>query len=112
VYSLNILNTIAKHNIEAIMDVTSKIKALSLGSHWEIKAQCLLFGCNMLRKLRSYSYLLKKSTDETTQGKGAMLNEIKVVQSEKLDRNYAKKLIEDNIEIIINCFNLNAPKCV
>ena len=41
-----------------------------------------------------------------------MLNEIKVVQSEKLDRNYAKKLIEENIEIIVNCINLNAPKCV
>ena len=31
---------------------------------------------------------------------------------EKLDRNYAKKLIEDNIEIISNCFNINAPKSV
>ena len=31
---------------------------------------------------------------------------------EKLDRNYAKKLIEDNIEIITNCFNVNAPKSV
>ena len=38
VYSLNILNTIAKHNIESIMDVTSKIKNLCLNPHWEIKA--------------------------------------------------------------------------
>lgn len=66
----------------------------------------------MLWKLWSYSYLLKKSTDETTQGKGAVFNEIKVVQTEKLDWNYAKKLIEDNIEIINNCININAPKCV
>jgi len=43
------------------MDVTSKIKNLSLSNHWEIKAQCLLFGCNMLWKLRSYSYLLKQN---------------------------------------------------
>lgn len=95
------------------MDVTSKVKSLSLSPHWEIKAQCLLFGCNMLWKLRNYSYLIKKQTDETTQGKGAALNEIKIIQqSEKLDWNYAKKLIEENIEIIINCINLNAPKCV
>ena len=33
-------------------------------------------------------------------------------QNDKLDRNYAKKLIEDSIEIITNCFNINAPKSV
>lgn len=38
VYSLNILNSIAKHNIESIMDLTSKIKNISLNNHWEIKA--------------------------------------------------------------------------
>lgn len=65
----------------------------------------------MLWKLRSYSYLLKKASDETTKGVG--INEIKVIQStEKLDWNYAKKLIEENIEIINNCISLNAPKCV
>jgi len=32
--------------------------------------------------------------------------------NEKLDRNYAKKLIEDSIEIITICFNINAPKSV
>jgi hypothetical protein len=37
---------------------------------------------------------------------------INIPQGEKLDRNYAKKLIGDNIEIISNCFNINAPKSV
>lgn len=63
VYSLNILNTIAKHNIDAIMDVTEKVKAVAKSDHWEIKAQCLLFSCTLLKKLKSYSYLLKKAKD-------------------------------------------------
>ncbi len=72
VYSLNILNSIAKHNIDSIMDVSQKVKSLSSSQHWEIKAQCLLFGCNMLKKLKNYSYLLKKSNEEGTQMKAAL----------------------------------------
>ena len=105
------------------MDVSEKLKLLSGSDHWEIKAQCLLFGCLMLKKLKGYSYLLKKSTDEGTQAKGAISSNIGsgshrgsvdegAASVEKLDRNYAKKLIEDNIEIITNCFNINAPKSV
>ena len=51
VYSINILNSIANHSIDAIMDVSEKLKPLSHSHHWEIKAQCLLFGCLMLKKL-------------------------------------------------------------
>lgn len=81
-YSLNILNTIAKHNLESIMDVTSKIKALCINPHWEIKAQCLLFGCNMLRKLRAYSYLLKQQIEESNAAKGMSLLEAKNQQQQ------------------------------
>lgn len=59
------------------MDVTSKIKNLCINPHWEIKAQCLLFACNMLRKLRSYSYLLKQNIEESNQAKGILLNDAK-----------------------------------
>ena len=38
VYSLNVLNTIAKHNAESILDITDKIQAISIENHWEIKA--------------------------------------------------------------------------
>lgn len=38
VYSLNVLNTIAKHNAESILDITDKIQAVSIEKHWEIKA--------------------------------------------------------------------------
>lgn len=122
VYSLNILNTIAKFNIDSIMDITEKVKSISYSEHWEIKAQCLLFASNMLRKLKSYSYLLKKSNEEGTQAKAPIPSPSNAGQNasidigapgvEKLDRNYAKQLIEDNIVIIRNCFNVNAPKSV
>jgi len=38
VYSLSILNTIAKHNSESIMDITEKVLLLCNDSFWEIKA--------------------------------------------------------------------------
>jgi hypothetical protein len=38
VYSLNILNTIAKFNSESIMDLTDKVLLLSSDDYWEIKA--------------------------------------------------------------------------
>ena len=38
VYSLNVLNTIARHNAESILDITEKVLAVSAEKHWEIKA--------------------------------------------------------------------------
>jgi hypothetical protein len=38
VYSLNVLNTIASHNAESILDITEKIHRISQEQHWEIKA--------------------------------------------------------------------------
>lgn len=38
VYSLNVLNTIAKHNAESILDITEKVYATCSDKHWEIKA--------------------------------------------------------------------------
>jgi hypothetical protein len=38
VYSLNILNTIAKFNSESIMDITEKVLLLCSDPYWEIKA--------------------------------------------------------------------------
>jgi hypothetical protein len=43
VYSLNVLNTIARHNAESILDITEKIFNVSSNNHWEIKTQCLEF---------------------------------------------------------------------
>ena len=38
VYSLNILNTIAKHNSESVMDITEKVLQLANDQYWEVKA--------------------------------------------------------------------------
>jgi hypothetical protein len=67
VYSLNILNSIAKHNPESIMDVTEKILLLAQKDHyWEVKAQCLMFASIVLGSFRHMSHLL--STKEDVKG--------------------------------------------
>lgn len=115
VYSLKILNTISRYNPEGILDVTQKVKALSTSGHWEVKAQCMLFACNILRYLRKYSYLLKTAKDE---GSGGEKNAPQpssndpVKEATNIDRNYAKQLISDNLDIMANCFGPNVPKSV
>lgn len=64
VYSLNILNTIGKHNAESIMDVTEKVMALSSDPHWEVKTQCMLFAITMLGNFRDMSHLLQIKQDD------------------------------------------------
>ena len=58
VYSLNVLNTIAKHKAESILDITEKIYKISSENHWEIKAQCLEFAITMLTSYSGMSHLL------------------------------------------------------
>lgn len=38
VYSLNVLNTIAQHKADSILDITEKVYKISSEKHWEIKA--------------------------------------------------------------------------
>lgn len=64
VYSLNILNSIAKHNPESIMDVNEKILLLAQKDHfWEVKAQWLMFASIVLGSFRHMSNLLSKKED-------------------------------------------------
>jgi hypothetical protein len=57
------LNTIAKFNSEAIMDLTEKVLLLSSDNYWEIKAQCLIFASTVLNSFRSMSHLLVQKED-------------------------------------------------
>ena len=41
VYSLNVLNTIARHNSESILELTDKVHDVCRDAHWEIKAQAM-----------------------------------------------------------------------
>lgn len=66
VYSLNILNTIAKFNSESIMDLADKVMKLSIDHYWEIKAQCLVFAVTILTSFRSMSHLLQQKDEMKT----------------------------------------------
>ena len=58
VYSLNVLNTIAQHKADSILDITEKVYKISSEKHWEIKAQCLEFAITVLSSFSSMSHLL------------------------------------------------------
>ena len=117
-FSLKILNTISKFNPDGILDVTEKVKALSISHHWEVKAQSMLFACNILRHLRTYSFLLRSSKEEADANKLLQApnsrgeTSAQPVTNTKIDRNYAKQLILYNLDIINNCFGVNVPKSV
>ncbi|CAI2385623.1 unnamed protein product [Moneuplotes crassus] len=114
IFSLKIINAICRHHADGILDVTQKIKGLAKSDHWEVKAQCLLFSCNLLQYLRKYSYLLKTSKDEGSGGdKGAQSINVSAPGKDlNIDRNYAKQLISDNLDIINSCFNPYVPRSV
>eukprot|EP00347_Sterkiella_histriomuscorum_P008400 403345240 len=115
VYSLNILNSIAKHNSESIMDITEKVMMLSNDQYWEIKAQCLIFATVVLNSFRNQSHLLQQKDDVkgggiqkalsgkpgSSQGNGA-----------GQDRNSIKRNLNLAVEIINKTFNINSPKSV
>lgn len=114
VYSLNILNSIAKHNPESIMDITEKVLLLSkTDQYWEIKAQCLMFATIVLSSFRGLSHLLVQKEDvkggipransapKALTGPGATS-----------DKNIVKKNLNLAIEIVLRCFSVNSPKSV
>lgn len=114
-FALKILNTISKYNAEGILDVTTKVKLLSKSHHWEVKAQCMLFACNILRYLKNYSHLMKSGKDDAAGGDKNMQApppDIAILQDSKIDRNYAKQLISDNLEVMKNCFGTHVPMSV
>ena len=57
------LNTIAMHNPEGVLDVTVSVNNLANESYWETKAQCLEFATTMLSQFSSYSHLLAGKDD-------------------------------------------------
>ena len=110
VYSLNVLNTIAKFNAESILDITEKILNVSSEKHWEIKAQCLEFAITMLTSYRSMSHLV----EDTKNKQGANANASKPTSPGAAggDRNSVKGNLSLAVDIIANCFSSEAPKSV
>lgn len=109
VYSLNVLNTIAEHKAESILDITEKVMRISTEGHWEIKAQCLEFAITVLSSYSSMSHLLAQQPAKTNKpgapgaGKGA---------AAPGDGNSVKANLNLAVDIINNCFNLDSPKSV
>ena len=116
VYSLNVLNTIAKHNAESILDITEKIQNISTDKHWEIKAQCLEFAITVLNGYRSQSHLIATKGDDikkaTAGGAGAGPSSAAPTGGAGGDRNSVKANLSLVVDIVSNCFNLDAPKSV
>jgi hypothetical protein len=113
VYSLNILNTIAKHNPESIMDITEKVLVLcNKDQYWEIKAQCLMFASIVLTSFRGLSHLLSTKEDVKGGMKKAPSCNLNQGPGANADKNVVKKNLNLAIDIIIKCFNVNSPKSV
>ena len=117
VYSLNILNSIAKHNPESIMDITEKVLLLcSKDQYWEIKAQCLMFATIVLNSFRNLSHLL--STKEDVKGgikrglSDGPTSSVNNGPGSNADKNVIKKNLNLAIDIILRCFSVHSPKSV
>jgi hypothetical protein len=114
IYALNMLNTIAMHNPEGVLDVTSHINNLANESYWEIKAQCLEFATTMLGQFSSYSHLLAGKDDIKGGVGGANKGGAPKPGSGNGggDRTAIKNSLQASIEIVKKVFNINAPKSV
>jgi hypothetical protein len=101
-------------NAESILDISDKIYKLSFEKHWEIKAQCLEFAITILDSYRNMSHVLvQKGGDDMkkagTAGGGAGAGGPGGAPG---DKNSIKTNLNLAIDIVNNCFNLDAPKSV
>jgi hypothetical protein len=123
VYSLNILNSIAKLNIEGVLEISEKIAALSKDNFWEVKAQCLIFSAHVLRYLKTYQNVLAAGKDNDNKlmapspssgnNRGNRPGSRGGAQAAGgLDRNSAKRHVATATTIVNNCFNISSPKSV
>lgn len=111
VYSLNVLNTIARHNAESILDITEKIFNVSSDNHWEIKTQCLEFAISVLSSYKDMSHLVDDVKGVKSSAVGTKPNS-PTAAGVGGDRNSVKGNLNCAVDIIQNCFNMHAPKSV
>lgn len=112
VYSLSILNTIAKFNTESIMDITEKVVLLCNDAFWEIKVQCIIFATTILNSFKNQSHLLGAQKEDVKGIQKALSGKPGSSNGGNLDRNAVKKNLNYAIDIINKCFNVNESKCV
>jgi hypothetical protein len=113
VYSLNVLNTIARHNAESILDITEKIFNVSSDKHWEIKTQCLEFAIQVLSSYKEQSHLVDDNKGGSKVAAQRQPNSPTAANGPAAgDRNSVKGNLSCAVDIIQNVFNVNAPKAV
>ena len=116
IYSLNVLNTIAKHNAESILDITEKVHRLCTDKHWEIKAQCLQFAITLLSGFTHMSHLLVQKGEDlkskTPNGPPTTPPAGGNPAAAGGDANSAKTNLNLAVDIIQKCFSMESPKSV
>lgn len=107
------LNTIARHNAESILDITEKIFNVSSDKHWEIKTQCLEFAIQVLSSYKDQSHLVDDNKGGAKAAAQRQPNSPTAANGPAAgDRNSVKGNLSCAVDIIQNVFNVNAPKAV
>ena len=112
------LNIIDRFNADTILDITEKIYSISKDKHWEIKAQCLEFAITILDSYRNMSHLLTTTnkddmkTQKATDDRNVQSPKGAAGGPAKGDTGSVKCNLNMSVDIVNNCFNLNAPKSV
>lgn len=106
------LNTIATHNAEGVLDVTAQIENLAKEHYWEIKAQCLEFVTTILTEYSSYSHLLAGKEDLKSGIGAKQIQKPGSGNAGGADRGAIKQALQTSINVIKKIFNTNAPKSV
>ena len=110
VYSLNVLGTIAQHNAESILELTEKVHLVCKNGHWEIKAQAMLYAITILTQFKHMSHVIGQKSEEIKSA--AAKREDLSMKPGAGERNSLKGNLLMAVDIIQNCFNLDAPKSV
>lgn len=114
VYALNVLNTIAKHNSESILELTDKVHDVCRDAHWEIKAQAMQYAITILSSYKHMNHVLGNKADDLKGKKdeGAASPGTAKPAGGLGERNTLKGNLTMAVDIISRCFNLDSPKSV
>jgi hypothetical protein len=99
-FSVNVLNTIAKHNSESILDITEKILNVSSNNHWELKTQCLDFAITILSSYKDMSHLVDDAKNTKGSSVAAKPTSPTAAGAAGVDRNSIKSNLNSAVEII------------
>lgn len=109
------LNTIARHNSESILELTDKVHDVCRDAHWEIKAQAMQYAITILSSYKHMNHVLGAKADDLKGKKddaGAASPGTSKPGGGLGERNTLKGNLTMAVDIISRCFNLDTPKSV